>query len=216
MAFAAGRGIANLAFDISMQGSLLLLFGGTAICLVTALSSGLWISTAVETQQQAMFVTYKVSLTQRGATGLSAMWTAPSCGAPGALRAALWAAKRGANRPRRRCRPGLPLGAVPSAGQRHESAFFVDLMEECRCPAPEDGQAAPRSGCWRLGLRRRLSNVNRQFGACRHFDRRAPNRRSEWRNLHRSRVNGLFPPPLSTNEEVGGSEDPLRNPQTED
>lgn len=58
--FAAGLGIAELAFDIPMQGSLPLLFGVTAIYLVTALGIGLWISTAVETQQQAMFVTYFV------------------------------------------------------------------------------------------------------------------------------------------------------------
>lgn len=58
--FAAGLGIAKLAFDIPMEGSLPLLFGVTAIYLVTALGIGLWISTAVETQQQAMFVTYFV------------------------------------------------------------------------------------------------------------------------------------------------------------
>ncbi|WP_423825007.1 transposase [Salinibacter ruber] len=33
-------------------------------------------------------------------------------------------------------RQGLPLGAVLSAGQRHESAFFVDLMEEVSVPRP--------------------------------------------------------------------------------
>lgn len=58
--FAVGLWIADLAFGIPMRGSLLLLFGVTAIYLVTALGIGLWISTAVETQQQAMFVTYFV------------------------------------------------------------------------------------------------------------------------------------------------------------
>ena len=41
-----------------MRGSLLLLFGAAAIYLVVALGIGLWISTLVETQQQAMFVTF--------------------------------------------------------------------------------------------------------------------------------------------------------------
>lgn len=58
--FAVGLGIAKLAFDIPLQGNLPLLFGVTAIYLVVALGIGLWISTAVETQQQAMFVTYFV------------------------------------------------------------------------------------------------------------------------------------------------------------
>ena len=41
-----------------MRGSLLLLFGSAGIYLVVALAIGLWISTLVETQQQAMFVTF--------------------------------------------------------------------------------------------------------------------------------------------------------------
>ena len=47
-----------LVFDIPMRGSLLLLFGSAAVYLVVALAIGLWISTLVETQQQAMFVTF--------------------------------------------------------------------------------------------------------------------------------------------------------------
>ena len=43
-----------------MRGSLLLLFGSAAVYLVAALAIGLWISTVVETQQQAMFVTFFV------------------------------------------------------------------------------------------------------------------------------------------------------------
>jgi transposase len=31
---------------------------------------------------------------------------------------------------------GLPLGAVISGGQRHESAFFTDVMDEVRVPQP--------------------------------------------------------------------------------
>ena len=45
-----------------MRGSLLLLFGVAAIYLVVALAIGLWISTIVETQQQAMFVTFFVMM----------------------------------------------------------------------------------------------------------------------------------------------------------
>ena len=41
-----------------MVGSLLLLFGVAGVYLVVALGIGLWISTLVETQQQAMFVTF--------------------------------------------------------------------------------------------------------------------------------------------------------------
>ena len=41
-----------------MRGSLLLLFGSAAVYLVAALAIGLWISSIVDTQQQAMFVTF--------------------------------------------------------------------------------------------------------------------------------------------------------------
>ena len=50
--------VGKLAFDIPMRGSLLLLFGAAAIYLLTALAIGLLISTTVDTQQQAMFVTF--------------------------------------------------------------------------------------------------------------------------------------------------------------
>ncbi|MFB6248235.1 MAG: ABC transporter permease [Salinibacter sp.] len=58
--FGFGLFIAWLAFAIPMQGSLLLLFGATGVYLVVALALGLWISTVVQTQQQAMFVTFFV------------------------------------------------------------------------------------------------------------------------------------------------------------
>ena len=45
-------------FGVPMRGSLLLLFGVAAVYLAVALGIGLWISTLVETQQQAMFVTF--------------------------------------------------------------------------------------------------------------------------------------------------------------
>ena len=53
-----GLVVGRTVFDVPMRGSLLLLFGTAGIYLVVALSIGLWISTLVETQQQAMFVTF--------------------------------------------------------------------------------------------------------------------------------------------------------------
>ena len=45
-------------FGVPVRGSLYLLFGVAAVYLAVALGIGLWISTLVETQQQAMFVTF--------------------------------------------------------------------------------------------------------------------------------------------------------------
>lgn len=55
-----GLVIARLLFDVPMRGSLALLYLGMMIYLVAALGIGLLISTVVETQQQAMFVTFFV------------------------------------------------------------------------------------------------------------------------------------------------------------
>src|SRR5207249_1421376 len=52
--------VARFVFGVPMRGSLLLLFGSAAIYLIVALAIGLRISTLVETQQQAMFVTFFV------------------------------------------------------------------------------------------------------------------------------------------------------------
>jgi ABC-2 type transport system permease protein len=57
---AIGLLVGALVFSIPIRGSLLLLFGAATIYLVVALAIGLWISTMVETQQQAMFVTFFV------------------------------------------------------------------------------------------------------------------------------------------------------------
>jgi ABC-2 type transport system permease protein len=57
---AIGLVVGAVVFAVPMRGSLLLLFGAAAIYLVAALAIGLWISTVVETQQQAMFVTFFV------------------------------------------------------------------------------------------------------------------------------------------------------------
>jgi len=58
----AGLIVGRLVFGIPIRGSLLLLFGAASIYLVVTLATGLWISTIVETQQQAMFVTFFVMM----------------------------------------------------------------------------------------------------------------------------------------------------------
>jgi ABC-2 type transport system permease protein len=50
----AGR----FVFGMPVRGSLLLLFGAAGVYLTVTLAIGLWISTLVDTQQQAMFVTF--------------------------------------------------------------------------------------------------------------------------------------------------------------
>jgi ABC-2 type transport system permease protein len=59
---ALGLGVGWLVFHIPMRGSLVLLFACAAVYLVVALAIGLWISTVVETQQQAMFVSFFVMM----------------------------------------------------------------------------------------------------------------------------------------------------------
>ena len=53
-----GLTIGKLVFDIPMLGSVPLLFVVATVYLAVALGIGLWISALVETQQQAMFVTF--------------------------------------------------------------------------------------------------------------------------------------------------------------
>jgi ABC-2 type transport system permease protein len=53
-----GLAVGKLVFDVPMRGSLLLLFVAAAVYLLVALAIGLLISTGVDTQQQAMFVTF--------------------------------------------------------------------------------------------------------------------------------------------------------------
>ncbi|HET7706057.1 MAG TPA: ABC transporter permease [Thermoanaerobaculia bacterium] len=53
-----GLVVGRLVFGVPMRGSVVLLFASAAIYLVGALAIGLLISTVVETQQQAMFVTF--------------------------------------------------------------------------------------------------------------------------------------------------------------
>jgi ABC-2 type transport system permease protein len=57
---AVGLLVGYFVFGVPMRGSPFLLFFSAGIYLVVALGIGLWISTIVETQQQAMFVTFFV------------------------------------------------------------------------------------------------------------------------------------------------------------
>ena len=50
--------IARLVFHVPMEGSYMLLYFGAMLYLVAALGIGLFVSTMVDTQQQAMFVTF--------------------------------------------------------------------------------------------------------------------------------------------------------------
>lgn len=59
---AAGLVLGRLVFGVPVLGSPLLLFAVSAVYLVAALGVGLWISTIVETQQQAMFVTFFIMM----------------------------------------------------------------------------------------------------------------------------------------------------------
>jgi len=55
---AIGLAVAVLVFGVPVRGSVALLFGVAAVYLLVALGIGLFISTLVSTQQQAMFVTF--------------------------------------------------------------------------------------------------------------------------------------------------------------
>ena len=50
--------VGKLVFGVPMRGSVPMLYGVAGVYLTVALGIGLWISTLVETQQQAMFVTF--------------------------------------------------------------------------------------------------------------------------------------------------------------
>ena len=57
-----GLVVSRVVFDMPVRGSVLLLYGVAGIYLVVALAIGLFISTLVETQQQAMFVTFFIMM----------------------------------------------------------------------------------------------------------------------------------------------------------
>jgi ABC-2 type transport system permease protein len=58
--FSLGLALGKFVFGMPVRGSLLLLFGVASVYLIAALGIGFLISTFVETQQQAMFVTFFV------------------------------------------------------------------------------------------------------------------------------------------------------------
>lgn len=62
--------IARFVFHVPMLGSIPLVFGAAAIYLLATLGIGLWISTLVETQQQAMFITFFIIMTYLLMSGL--------------------------------------------------------------------------------------------------------------------------------------------------
>ena len=55
---AIGLVVARYLFHVPVRGSLVLIFVSACVYLIAALGIGLWISTLVDTQQQAMFVTF--------------------------------------------------------------------------------------------------------------------------------------------------------------
>jgi ABC-2 type transport system permease protein len=57
---ALGLAVGYFVFDVPMRGNPALLFLSAGVYLIVALAIGLWISTLVDTQQQAMFVTFFV------------------------------------------------------------------------------------------------------------------------------------------------------------
>ena len=65
-----GLVIGKLVFGIPFRGSLLLLFGAAALYLVVTLGIGLYISTLVDTQQQAMFVAFFIMMVYLLMSGL--------------------------------------------------------------------------------------------------------------------------------------------------
>lgn len=67
---ALGLAFAHFALGVPVRGSLLLVFFSAAIYLVLALGIGLWVSTLVDTQQQAMFVTYALLMVYLLMSGL--------------------------------------------------------------------------------------------------------------------------------------------------
>ncbi len=62
MVLALGLVVAWLVFDIPMEGSLALIFLSGGIYLIVALGIGLLISTMVDTQQQAMFLSFSFNM----------------------------------------------------------------------------------------------------------------------------------------------------------
>jgi ABC-2 type transport system permease protein len=62
--------VARFIFDVPMRGSIPLVFLAASIYLVAALGIGLWVSTLVDTQQQAMFITFFIIMVYLLMSGL--------------------------------------------------------------------------------------------------------------------------------------------------
>lgn len=65
-----GLAVGWLVFDVPIRGSLAPIFGAAAIYLLVALGIGLWVSTVVTTQQQAMFLSFALSMVYLLMSGL--------------------------------------------------------------------------------------------------------------------------------------------------
>jgi ABC-2 type transport system permease protein len=70
LGLAIGLFVARVAFHVPMRGSVLLVFATASVYLVAALSVGLLVSAIVQTQQQAMFVTFFIILVYLLMSGL--------------------------------------------------------------------------------------------------------------------------------------------------
>ncbi|HEX7980376.1 MAG TPA: ABC transporter permease [Gemmatimonadaceae bacterium] len=70
LGLAIGLFVARVAFHVPMRGSVLLMFATASVYLLAALSVGLLVSTMVQTQQQAMFVTFFIVLVYLLMSGL--------------------------------------------------------------------------------------------------------------------------------------------------
>ena len=68
--FAIGMIAGRLVFGVPVRGNPLLLFALAGLYLTVALAMGLWISTVVDTQQQAMFVTFSIMMVYLLMSGL--------------------------------------------------------------------------------------------------------------------------------------------------
>ena len=76
---AIGLTVGRVVFGMPIEGSLLVVFVGAGLYLVAALGIGLWISTVADTQQQALFVTFALTMVY---TLMSGLFT-PVSGMPG-------------------------------------------------------------------------------------------------------------------------------------
>ncbi len=65
-----GLVVARLVFGIPMAGSLPVVFLGAVVYLFVALGIGLWISTVVQTQQQAIFISFTINMVYLLMSGL--------------------------------------------------------------------------------------------------------------------------------------------------